>query len=224
MLEMPILGIGGKQAGTAFQQLALSHTYGSGLEDSCVNTRKTVSSFLYGLEIDYYISLNMDAIALLNDAVGGVTVTVTEDFSNVDPLLKEQKNQVDHTIGMGEVTLMGQQAVSFVRGRGGVGDELNVSRMERQKEYLGNFMEAFLSKKDAGVAFLTEVYDQVTPYSVTDCSITVLEDMVSRYGDYPIVEIVSPAGENRKGEVYMEYYVDEEALDDLILRLFYAPK
>ena len=213
MLEMPILGIGGKQAGTAFQQLALSHTYGSGLEDSCVNTRKTVSSFLYGLEIDYYISLNMDAIALLNDAVGGVTVTVTEDFSNVDP-----------TIGMGEVTLRGQQAVSFVRGRGGVGDELNVSRMERQKEYLGSFMEAFLSKKDAGVAFLTEVYDQVTPYSVTDCSITVLEDMVSRYGDYPIVEIVSPAGENRKGEVYMEYYVDEEALDDLILRLFYAPK
>jgi hypothetical protein len=36
--------------------------------------------------------------------------------------------------------------------------------------------------------------------------------------------MLSPEGENRKGEVYMEYYVDEEKLDALILRLFYAPK
>jgi len=35
MLEMPVLGIGGNQAGTYFGQLALAHTYGSGLEDSC---------------------------------------------------------------------------------------------------------------------------------------------------------------------------------------------
>lgn len=213
MLDMPILGIGGKKAGVAFQQLALSHTYGSGMEDSCENTRETVSTFLYGLQIDYYMSLNMDAIALLNDAVGGVTVEVKDDFSEIDP-----------SIGMGQVKLMGQQAITFVRGRGGVGDQLNVSRMERQKEYMAGFMEAFQSKEDAGISFLVSAYEQTTPYMVTDCSLTVLQDMAQRYGDYPIVEVVSPAGENRKGETYMEYYVDEEALDELILRLFYAPK
>jgi LCP family protein required for cell wall assembly len=213
MLEMPILGIGGKKAGTAFQQLALSHTYGSGLEDSCANTRETVSNFLYGLQIDYYLSLNMDAIALLNDAVGGVTVTVTDDFSQIDP-----------SIVKGEVTLTGQQAITFVRGRGGVGDQLNVSRMERQKEYMGGFMKAFKAKQDAGIEFLVSSYEEAMPYMVTDCSLTVLEDITRRYGDYPIVEIVSPEGENRKGETYMEYYVDEQKLDELILRLFYAPK
>jgi LCP family protein required for cell wall assembly len=210
---MPILGIGGKKAGTAFQQLALSHTYGSGLEDSCANTRETVSNFLYGLQIDYYLSLNMDAIALLNDAVGGVTVTVTDDFSQIDP-----------SIVKGEVTLTGQQAITFVRGRGGVGDQLNVSRMERQKEYMGGFMKAFKAKQDAGIEFLVSSYEEAMPYMVTDCSLTVLEDITRRYGDYPIVEIVSPEGENQKGETYMEYYVDEQKLDELILRLFYAPK
>lgn len=213
MLEMPILGIGGKKAGTVYQQLALSHTYGSGLADSCENTKETVSNFLYGLKIDYYISMNMDAIAILNDAVGGVTVNVKDDFSHIDP-----------TIGMGEVKLMGQQAVTFVRGRGGVGDQLNVSRMERQKEYLDGFMEAVNSMQEDSLTTLYTAYEQAMPYMVTDCSLTVLESILSHYGEYPIVEMVSPEGENRKGETYMEYYVDPDALDDLILRLFYGRK
>ena len=55
MLEMPVLGIGGKPAGTMYGQLALAHTFGTGLSDSCENVRKTVSDFLYGVEIDYYV-------------------------------------------------------------------------------------------------------------------------------------------------------------------------
>jgi LCP family protein required for cell wall assembly len=122
MLTMPVLGLGGKEAGTYYGQLALAHTYGSGLEDSCENTRNTISAFLGGVRIDHYVSMNMDAVSLLNDLVGGVTVEVTEDFSAVDP-----------TIGMGEVKLMGQQAINYVRTRKGVGDQLNLTRIQRQK-------------------------------------------------------------------------------------------
>ena len=136
MLEMPVLGIGGKQAGTFYGQLALAHTYGTGLSDSCVNTREAVSDFLYGIEIDYYVAMHMDAISILNDAAGGVTVNVTEDFSQVDP-----------AIGMGRVTLMGEQAINFVRTRKDVGDQLNLSRIERQQEYLDGFVAASESRR-----------------------------------------------------------------------------
>ena len=64
MVDMPVLGIGGKPAGTANRQIAVSHTYGSGLEDSCENTKKTVSDLLYGLPINYYVAMNMDAIPI----------------------------------------------------------------------------------------------------------------------------------------------------------------
>ena len=211
MLNMSILGIGGKKAGTAYQQLALSHTYGSGLEDSCENTKEAVSNFLYGLHIDYYLSMNMDAITTLNDAVGGVTVTVKDDFSEVDP-----------TITMGEVKLMGQQAINFVRTRKGVADQLNISRMERQREYMHGFVKALQKKKD-DTSFALTTYDAVSDYIVTDCSSTVLNNMLQRYADYPIVELVSPEGENVMADYY-EFHVDEEKLDELILRLFYAPK
>ena len=211
MMEIPVLGIGGKQAGSIYAQLALSHTYGSGLEDSSENTKKAVSDFLYGLTIDYYVTINMDAIKLLNDAVGGVTVTVTEDFS-----------AVDGSLPMGEVTLTGEQAINYVRSRYGVGDQLNVSRMERQQEYMYGFMDALSDHQDS-VTFAMTAYEEVSPYMVTDCSSTVANNLMQRFGDYPIVEIISPEGENVMADYY-QFYVDEEKMDELILRLFYAEK
>lgn len=213
MLEMPVLGVGGKPAGTAYGQLALSHTYGNGLQESCENTKDTVSGLLYGLYIDYYVSLNMDAISIVNDAVGGVPVTVTDDFSAIDP-----------SITMGEMTLHGQQATTYVRSRSGVGDELNISRMERQKDYAEGFLDVLKEKALADSSFILRAYEDASPYMVTDCSSTVWASMLDKYADYTLVEVVSPKGENKVGEKYMEFYLDEEALDEVVLRLFYAPK
>lgn len=213
MLEMPVLGIGGKEAGTYFGQLALSHTYGSGLKDSCENTRKTVSNFLYGITIDYYVAMNMDAISILNDAVGGVEVNVTDDFSRVDP-----------TITMGKMTLMGEQAIRFVRTRKDVGDQLNLSRIERQKEYIDGFTAAFRAKQETDTEFIAKAYGDVAPYLVSDCSVNTITGMINHYGEFAVDEVITPEGENVLGEKYFEFYVDEEALDALILRLFYAAK
>lgn len=213
MLDIPVLGIGGKQAGTIQGQLALAHTYGSGLEDSAKNLRETVSDFLYGVHIDYYVTMNMDAISILNDAVGGVPVTVTDDFSAIDP-----------AITMGEVTLRGEQAVTFVRTRQGLGDQLNLTRMERQKEYMASFVDALKASMDSSTSFVVNTYDAVDEYMVTDCSVKTMASFADRYADYTMGDMVSIQGENVKGEQYMEYHVDEDALDDTILKYLYAPK
>jgi len=80
MTDVPVIGIDGKPAGTVNAQLAVSYAYGDGMEESCLNTAKAVSELLYGTEIDHYVSMTMDGIRVLNDAVGGVTVRVTDDF------------------------------------------------------------------------------------------------------------------------------------------------
>ena len=213
ILEMPVLGIGGKQAGIVRQQLAMAHTYGSGLEDSCVNTKKTVSNFLYGLDIDYYISMNMDAISRLNDAVGGVTVTVEDDFSAIDP-----------TIPMGNVTLTGEQAINFVRTRKDISDQTNISRMDRHVQYMSGFLDALNQKLAQSNQFVLSTYDAVSDYIVTNCSSTVLSDIFHDYKDYTFTGVLTPEGESVAGEMYMEFHVDNEKLDALILQLFYAPK
>ena len=213
MLTMPVLGLGGKEAGTYYGQLALAHTYGSGLDDSCENVRKTISAFLGGIRIDHYVSMNMDVVSILNDMVGGVTVEVTEDFSAVDP-----------TIGMGTVKLKGQQAIHYVRTRKGVGDQLNLTRIQRQKAYIRGFVDALQEKYADNANAVLSVYADVKPYVVTDCSPKAINALMSKYASYTLGEVASPAGENVMGEEYMEFYVDEENLKELVLRLFYAPK
>lgn len=213
MMDVPVLGLGGKFAGTYFEQLALAHTYGSGLQDSCENTKKAVSDFLNGIRIDYYLAMNMDAIGILNDAVGGVQVNVTDDFSLVDP-----------TIQKGQMVLKGEQALHFVRLRKDVGIQLNIARMERQRAYMEAFVDALNNQVNQSASFVFDTYDKISPYLVSDCSVNTLSTLVNRFSEYELKEIVSPEGENRQGKAFMEFYVDEEKLDDLVIRLFYRKK
>lgn len=212
MVTMPVLGLGGKPAGTREGQLALAHTYGSGLKDSSENLRKTVSDYLYGVEIDHYFTMGMDAVALLNDAVGGVTVTVEDDFSAVDP-----------SIPMGQVTLRGQQALNFVRTRYEVGDQLNLSRMVRQQAYMQSFMKKLNKEMDKSASFALDTYSRLEPYTVTDCTAHLLATLADRYSDYTLGQIINIQGENVKGE-YMEFYPDPADLDRVIIEQLYAPK
>lgn len=213
MVDMDVLGVKGQYAGTTYGQLALAHTYGTGLEDSCENMRNTLENFIHGLTIDYYVAMNMDAIPILNDSVGGVTVTVVDDFSKVNP-----------SITKGELTLQGEQVIDFVRTRKDVGDQKNVTRMERQKEYVDNFLKALHQKEHEDVNFLMNVYADISPYIVTDCSAETLSGMLDRYVDFSVKEVVTPAGENIVADGHYEFHADKEELDALILRLFYAPK
>lgn len=214
MVDMPELNLEGKEIGTMYAQLAYAHTYGTGMEDSCENMKKTVSNLLGGVAIDYYVSMNVEAIAPLNDAVGGVTVNVVHDFS-----------QVDATIPKGVVTLKGDQARAFVQSRWYVGDELNLSRIERQKEYMNSFVSAFKETvKNSDTGFVVDTYNEVAPYLVSDLPISTLTSMVERYIDYSLTGILSLEGENRLGEEIYEFYADEDKLEDLRLELFYAPK
>ena len=213
MVEMPVLGIGGKRAGTQVAQLALSHTYGSGLEDSCENTRETVSKLLKGVNIDYYIAANMDAIGIINDVVGGVKVNVTDDFSLVDP-----------TIHVGEVTLNGSQAMHFVRLRKGVGDQLNISRMGRQQEYVEGFISAMSEKMKNDSSFPYDLYTAAEGYFVTDCSFNAFTGLFDDYAQYSLKEVITLKGENKVGTKFMEFHLDQEFLEKTVLEVFYAPK
>ena len=213
MLYNDMMGVNGEYGGTEYGQLAISHTYGTGMEDSCENVKNTLMNNIHGLNIDYYVSMRMDALPILNDAVGGVTVNVVDDFSLVDPSLSK-----------GEVTLRGDQVLTFVRSRKNVGDQKNLTRMERQKTYVSGFFQALKLKKQENTDFIVNVYEEVAPYLVTDCSVNTLSTLLDKYLEYPLREVVIPQGENVLNDGHYEFYPDEEKLDELIVRLFYAPK
>ncbi len=211
MTQIQRLGVGGDQAGTFLGQLALAHTYGSGGSDSAVNAMDAVSRLLEDMVIDHYMTLTMGAVSILNDLVGGVTVTVREDFSQIDPALVQGQ----------QITLMGEQALTYVRARYGVGDQTNRSRMERQREYMMGLFDRVLEKQRTDSNFLASALVKLSGEFTTDCNAAWLSDLAETLEESTVGPIVTIAGEARPGEEFMEFYPDETALHEAVLSLFY---
>lgn len=211
MADMTELGIANQPIGTVNAQLALAHTYGSGGVDSCLNTIDAVSNFLYGTKIDHYLSVTMDAVPLVNDAVGGVTLVVEEDFSAVDPSLKQGE----------KVTLKGAQALTYVRGRKDVADNSNINRMERQKQYLAALYEQMQKKLEKDSNFMLKLLTDLSPYMVSDYSISQVSGQLDSGLEYELGQFHSIAGESVKAEEFMEFYADDEALKEQLVELLY---
>lgn len=65
-------------------QLSLAHSMGLDQNMRAENTVDAVSTLRKGQKIDGYAMINMSAIQVVNDMVGGVTVTIEGDFSERD--------------------------------------------------------------------------------------------------------------------------------------------
>ena len=211
MTQIQILGVTGEPAGTFTGQLALAHTYGSGEEDSCENTVLAVENLLYGMEIDHYVSLTMDGVALLNDLVGGVTVEVLDDFSGIDDSLVQGET----------VTLQGQQALTYVRSRGGLEDSSNLRRMARQRQYLAALQQQLKAAVQQEDGFTLDALLQLNEYMVSDCTVNQLSDLGNSLAAYQVGDILTTPGDAQEGEEFMEFTVDEDALQQLVMDVFY---
>lgn len=210
MTEITRLGVFGDEAGTYTGQLALAHTYGSGGSDSCINAKKVVSKLLGGVTIDHYMSFTMDAVPTVNDAVGGVTVTVLDDFQDSETLVKGKT-----------VVLKGQEALNYVRGRHGAGDQTNISRMKRQEQYMSALIERLIAtaKKDSDL--LTELTLSLGDSFQTDYAVNQLQKLADWLLEAKIEDFVTIDGEAKVGQEFMEFYLDQSSLEKVVNSLFY---
>ena len=211
MVDVPVLDLRGDVVGYEHQQLALAHAYGDGTNNSCQNTVDAVSMLLGDAPIDGYAALNMDGIAILNDAIGGVTLTVTSDFTAVDPTLVEGES----------ITLNGRQAMEYVRTRKDVDDQTNLARMERQKVYLEAMKPQLMALSDEEVI---QVVDAVNDYLVSNIDSKKVLDLASKLKEYQELPELIINGENTVEDGHWAYILDENSLQQTILQLFYDEK
>ena len=210
MVDMDVLGVAGQKIGTVNAQLALAHTYGNGQKVSCRNTMNAVSGLLLDARIDHYVSVTMDAVAKINDLVGGVTVEVLEDIPNMPELTKGSI-----------VTLTGEQALRYVRARWYVADSSNLNRMNRQRQYLNALFDQARACIEKDANFATSAFVEMDGLMVTDFTVEKMQYIQQRTSKYEMKEIRDLKGDAILGERFMEFYVDEDALLQLVIDVFY---
>ncbi len=214
MAEITILGVLGNVAGTKEYQICLSHGFGDGKEQSCQFTVDAVSKLLLGTKIDFYVAMNLDGIPVLNDALGGVTVTLEDDFTALDPTMTQGTT----------LTLMGKQAEYFVRNRMNIGVGTNESRVVRQKQYLKRLGELLDGKIRERMSFAGDLFDLLSPHMQTDMRRGRMINEAWSTRDYLRKEIVNPTGEYVDGtNGFVEFHIDQEKLESLVMSLFYEP-
>ena len=211
MCEYYILGIGGRITGTSFGQIALPHSYGTGNLDSLVNTKDAVEMLLNDIDIDCYLSLPMNAVSIINDNAGGVEVYVEDDFSSIDETLVQGE----------KVLLLGEHSLTFVRSRQGLDDSSNIARLNRQRVYLRALFEKCKYLVNSDSSFVSECLNSVNDYLISNTNIYGLSDLCNTLLEYELLDAVQLKGEAKKGETYIEYYLDEDYLNDFCLNTFY---
>lgn len=214
MADVDVYSIGGSFIRTDHKQICLAYAYGEDKKTSCDNVIKSVSRLLYGMPIKHYCAIDLEPIGLMNDAIGGVTVKALEDIKLSGGLVKKGES----------ITLKGDDARIYVQRRDTSALSSNMPRMKRQQQYLMAFAKKALrmTKKDPTTPvklfnkFSKYVTTNLDASKITYLTTNVLTNNYDGELDFRLVQ-----GKVVQGEKYAEFVVDQAALYELILDVFY---
>lgn len=212
MTDVDVYGDSGVILKTTEAQICTQHGFGDGKHLSCKRAADAVSRLFYNLPISGYLSMQMGAIPIMNDAIGGVELEVLQD------VVYESKGV---NLKAGEtVTLTGDEAYAYLRARELDEFDSATDRLKRQEQYISCFVEQMEAYTSGSKIKALDIYEAISDYIVTNIDIA---SMVLQLEDYEYSEQkYSVPGETRMGEVFEEYHVDDDALYDMIIELFYV--
>lgn len=213
MTDIDIYDSAGNYLWTVEGQVTLQHGYGDGAELSCERSVGTVSRLFYGLPVHGYCAVNMGAVPVINDAVGGIDLVALEtlDFGN----FRVQEGEEIHLEGMDAYYYLHNRDITSFNSAG--------RRLQRQVQYLEAYAAAVLGKVKEDITFPITLYSGLSRYMVTDISVDEVGYLATQAAGYGFSreDMHTLKGATVMGDVYEEFYVDEEALYELILEVFY---
>lgn len=203
----------GEDMGTYVSHLGYAYSYGDGGEVSCEDLKEAVEKLL-GISIDEYVVTNQSSITSINDLVGGVTVTVpNDDLAALYPELK--KGAV--------VTLDDSNVKDFLQHRDTAADFSNEGRIERQQAYVTAYVDLLKDRLASEPDQLWQEIGQMNDYlqtSITKNKYLSLARLLEKVS-FTDADYYRPTGKDSAGELHDEFYVDEDALRQLVIDLFY---
>lgn len=211
MVSLQIYNKLGFYSGRVNGQITLQYAYADGGDMSCYLMKRRVSELLCNIPIHGVAAVNLSCIPVINDAVGGVCVTMDEDYTWINPAFEQGA----------ELRLWGEDARDFIQRRDTSVAGSAFTRISREKQYL----EAFIAqakqavKRDVGLPF--ELMEELKNNMVTDLSAEEVFFLVSEaaFCEFSTEDIYVLPGEIRMGELYEEYYVDTDAVTQNVVEL-----
>lgn len=142
--------------------------------------KNTVSDVLGGIQIDYYLGIDMDALPQIADVMGGVTIDVHQDLY--------EKNGHDTSgirIKKGTQVLDGDQLLYYSRYRAYVDGD--IGRVQIQQKILKAIFTEF--KKNGTFAQVPQIYNLVQDMVETDLKFAQIASLGLSFKDFNVDDI-----------------------------------
>ena len=209
LADIEIYDMNGEFLATEKTQICLSYAYGKDAGESSLLTCKAVSRLLYNIPINGYYTVYMDSIAQIVDSVGGVTVTVPEDLTDV----------YSHWKKGATVTITGKDAIAYLRHR----KNLSEDRLQRQKQFISAFAESAKRAVLKDISLPFNMYNKLAKNTVTNVDVTSAVYLASEIikADLKILQIPGNVGFKDEKETFEP---NETALYEQVLDVFYKIK
>lgn len=215
MTRIVITDKNNQELGTRVDHLNIAYGYGDGEKLSCDLAKRAVTNLLQGIPIDRYMAVDIVVLSKLNDAVGGVTVTIpTDGMEKRDPAFVKGT----------QVTLHGDQAEAFIRYRDIERDNSALFRMNQHKEYMEQFFKAVKQKSKEDSQIVTNMFDMIQDYMQTDMpkdeymkiAIDVLGSGSLGDDNFRMIPGVGTAT-----DTYDEFHANIQQMIPILLQMFY---
>ena len=209
MAEISLYTPSGTYNGMATKQICLAFAYGDGKETSCENTVSSVSKLFYNIPIKTYYALDLDGIAAMNDAVGGVDVVSPETIG-------------DFTQGE-SYHLEGREAENFVRVRDKSKVESSMDRLKRQEVYAQSFLNKLQASLKSNPTSAVTLFNESAPYSSTNLTAAKVAYLAKElmFGGGMSPEIITVSGETTLNGKNAEYKVNDKEFFKQFLNVYY---
>lgn len=188
-------------------QLTMQYAFGNSAKRSCRLMQRRVGELIHGINLDGYFSITMDGLPVIIDGIGGLTLTMPEDYSDIDPAYT--KDAV--------ITMSGKEALRFIRYRDKSTLGSNNTRMDRDSWLISELFR----QMHKGRFSISKLLDLADEYIETDLD----GDTIKAFTSYSFLkERLTMPGTDGEGYGRDEYYVDDEALIPILLDLYYEVK
>lgn len=211
MTEIQMFSVSRKSLGLMENHINLQYAQGDGKTESCELMKTAVSKLLGGIPVHGYCSVNMDGIPVMTEAAGNVQVVIPDNsLEEVNPEFTEGA----------EVTLTKDNVEQFVRYRNTGREQSALVRQDRQKIFIEAYMKKAQEQYAKDASFVTGLYESMKPYMVTNIGNDLFVKLLSVAQEGKSSVHTLP-GKGAQGEYFDEYRVDEEALQEMIISVFY---
>lgn len=210
MTDVALYSVSGYYTGMERQQICLSYAYGDGKETSCNNTLASVKRIFYNIPVSTYYSLDLEGIAALNDAVGGVDVVSPETIE------KFTQGQSYH--------LMGNDARRFVKARVQDRADASMLRNKRHQVYASAFMDKVMTSVKKEPSYALDLFNESAPYSCTNLNaskVTYIAQDIAFHGSLKTNMQTVPGDVSLNSENKAEYTVNEKDFYEQFLSVYY---